>query len=156
MEQGRIRMIFMGIDPGKSGGIGMIVAGHGSGDVMPIVSDEIDATEVARILTDVSPDMVAIERAQAMPKQGVVGMFRYGVGFGKILGVLEALKVPHVIVRPQQWKKVVLEGTQKDKDAAISFVKKAYPMVDLTPGAKRKPHDGIADAVCLAEYARRL
>ena len=30
-----------------------------------------------------------------------------------------------------------------------------FPEMDLMPGKKRVPHDGLADAVLVAEYARR-
>jgi DNA polymerase III epsilon subunit-like protein len=27
-----------------------------------------------------------------------------------------------------------------------------FPLFDLSPGRKRKPHDGLADALCIALY----
>lgn len=72
-----------------------------------------------------------------------------------MIGIVEAAGIPYRLVTPQAWKKRVLAGTTKDKDAAISFVRRAYPTIDLTPGKKRTPHDGIADAVCLAEWGRQ-
>ncbi|MBK1691097.1 hypothetical protein [Ectothiorhodospira mobilis] len=150
-------MNIIGIDPGKSGGIASINAtGQASGDVMPIIGKEIDGHELARILTATAPDLVIIEKVGAMPKQGVTSTFTFGAGYGRLLGVCEALGIPYRLVTPQAWKKRVLAGTTKDKEAAIAFVKRAFPMVDLTPGKKRVPHDGIADAVCLAEYGRQL
>ncbi len=68
-----------------------------------------------------------------------------------------ALRIPHLAVTPQAWKKAVLAGTARDKAAAIAFATRRFPGVPLlaTPRS-RTPHDGVADAVCLAEYARRL
>jgi len=154
-------MNIIGIDPGKSGGIASINAtGQASGDVMPIIGKEIDGHELARILTATAPDLVIIEKVGAARvngrPQGGTSMFTFGTGYGRLLGVCEALGIPYRLVTPQAWKKRVLAGTAKDKGAAIAFVKRAFPMVDLTPGKKRVPHDGIADAVCLAEYGRQL
>lgn len=123
---------------------------------MPLSGKEIDAHLIAKELKGLAPSCVLIEKAQAMPGQGVTSMFNYGKGFGLILGVCEALGIPYRLITPQAWKKLVLAGTAKDKDAAINFVRRAYPGVDLTPGRKVKPHDGMADAVCIAEYGLRL
>lgn len=150
-------MIIIGIDPGKSGGIASInAAGQASGDVMPIIGKDIDGHALAGMLTAAAPDLVIIEKVGAMPKQGVTSTFTFGTGYGRLLGVCEALGIPYRLVTPQAWKKTVLAGTAKDKDAAIAFVRRAFPMIDLTPGRKRVPHDGIADAACLAEYGRQL
>lgn len=146
--------IYMGIDPGAAGGIAVIGPDCYYAEAMPYVAKEIDARRVSTLLRQYRPTMVCIEKAQAMPGQGVTSMFNYGKGFGKLLGVLESLGLPHKLVTPQAWKKAVLAGTAKDKDAAILYAMRAYPLIDLMPGKKRKPHDGIADAVCIADYAR--
>lgn len=149
-------MNIVGIDPGQSGGIALLNGTQAEGDVMPVIGKEIDGHEVARVLTAARPDLVVIEKVSAMPKQGVTSTFNFGAGYGRLLGVCDALGIPYRLVTPQTWKKRVLAGTAKDKDAAVAFVKRGFPMVELTPGKKRVPHDGIADAVCLAEYGRQL
>lgn len=149
--------MIIGIDPGKAGAIGYITPAGGADAVpMPVAGKEIDAQAISRLLFENQPSLVIIEKAQAMPGQGVTSMFNYGKGFGMILGVCEAMKIPYRLVTPQAWKKVILAGTAKDKDAAVNFVRRAYPSVNLTPGRKVKPHDGMADAVCIAEYGARL
>ncbi len=107
-------------------------------------------------MRELSPSVVFIEKVHAMPKQGVSSTFKFGMGYGLVIGVCEALGIPYRLVTPQAWKKVVLAGTAKDKDAAVSFVRRAYPGVDLIPGKKRVPHDGIADAMCIAEFGRQM
>lgn len=144
----------MGIDPGLRGGYACLGMGAVAGP-LPIQSDEIDIYRFSSIVSMHEPDLVVVEWAQAMPKQGVVSTFKYGKGFGKILGMLETLGIAHQLVRPRAWKSTVLAGTKKNKSAAINYVRCRYPKVNLMPGRCRKPHDGIADAVCLADYALR-
>jgi len=150
--------MIVGIDPGQTGGIAYIDAASGTSDAipMPLMGKEIDGHELANALRGRSIDTVILEKVHAMPKQGVSSTFKFGMGFGLVIGVCEALSIPYRLVTPQAWKKAVLAGTTKDKDAAVSFVRRAYPSIDLTPGRKRVPHDGMADAVCLAEYGRQL
>ena len=45
-----------------------------------------------------------IERVKAMPKQGITSAFQFGVGFGPVLGVLQALHLPTAFVTPAVWK----------------------------------------------------
>ncbi|MAX33684.1 MAG: Holliday junction endonuclease [Halomonadaceae bacterium] len=123
---------------------------------MPLTGKEIDGHELANSLRGRSINTVILEKVHAMPKQGVSSTFKFGMGFGLVIGVCEALGIPYRLVTPQAWKKVVLAGTAKDKDAAVTFVRRAYPSINLTPGRKRVPHDGIADAMCMAEYGRQL
>ena len=77
-------------------------------------------------------------------------------GYGILLGILGALKISTVRVTPQAWKKAILAGTKKDKDAAIEYVNMKYPDFELILPRCRKPHDGMADAICIAEYGRIL
>ena len=149
--------MIVGIDPGQTGGIaGIQPTGGCVARPMPVTGKDIDGHAIAAELRALAPEVVILEKVHAMPKQGVSSTFKFGMGFGLVIGVCEALGIPYRLVTPQSWKKVVLAGTAKDKDAAISFVRRAYPAVDLTPGRKRVPHDGMADAVCLAEYGRVL
>lgn len=96
---------------------------------------------------------VFVELVHAMPKQGVSSTFKFGLGFGGILGACGALGRRVELVTPQKWKKEVLANyEERDKAAAIDFVQKHFPTLDLTPGKTRTPQDGIADAACIAYY----
>lgn len=160
---------YLGVDPGQKGALAFFGERGNCEEFwcleMFLAGKEIDGGAIARMLRqntgsfyDDKPGitLAAVEWAQAMPKQGVTSCFNYGAGFGKVLGVLEALEIPYRLVRPRAWKEVILAGTAKDKEAAIAYVRRAYPWANLTPGKKRKPHDGMADALCLAEYAQRV
>ncbi|MDF3917497.1 hypothetical protein P3W43_01365 [Salinicola salarius] len=149
--------MIIGIDPGQKGGIAIMTEDRNAcGYVMPLAGKEIDGHELANYLRGLPDVLVIIEKVHSMPKQGVASTFKFGMGFGIVIGVCEALGLPYRLVTPQAWKKAVLSGTAKDKSAAINFVRRAYPGLDLSPGRLRAPHDGIADAVCLAEYGRQL
>lgn len=155
-------MISLGIDPGKSGAIAFIENGVVTSCYpLPYVGDELDILTVAReIITSVkrNPNIKAVlERVHAMPGQGVCSMFTFGQGYGEIRGMLKSLGIPIIEPTPQQWKKVVLAGMDWKGNKVISceYVMKKHPSVNLRPGKKRNPHDGMADAICLAEYGGR-
>ena len=152
-------MNIIAIDPGKNGGIASRSVGVYSAQKMPLAGKEIDLNAIAHIVKETHVDIIVVEKASAMSKggtpQGVVSMFTYGTGYGGLLGIAAALDIRIELVQPLAWKKVVLAGTPKDKDAAIAYCRRAFPQISLVPPKCRTPHDGMADALCILEYGVR-
>lgn len=155
----KTRALTIGIDPGLSGAIAML---DSQGDVcfvadLPVVRDNklawIDGGELQSMILNwrgARPCTAMIERVNAMPKQGVSSSFQFGVGFGSILSVLQAMAIPIEFVRPANWKKAM--NLSSDKKAALHKARLLYPDVDL----RLAKHDGRAEALLIARYARSL
>ena len=151
-------MIYIGIDPGKSGALA-IIKDDGKVSVYPF--DEIEYRdklgEVGYLLeyaTDVSA-VCALEKVGAMPTQGVSSTFNFGHNAGFIEGLLVANEIPYNLVTPQRWKKA-FSLLKRDKDASVAEARRLFPDVSLLPTERsRKDNDGMAEALLLAEYARR-
>lgn len=150
-------MLIIGIDPGKEGAL---VALHPNGNVDSVwkLQDGLDW-----ILNTRPKDChVFVEKAQAMTlsggrKGGAKSMFVYGTGFGEILGILRALMMRHTLIPPATWTKSMHLGTAAGhaKMRSLEAVKRLFPMEDLTFGKAIKPHEGIIDALLIAEFGRR-
>lgn len=95
-----------------------------------------------------------IERAQAMPKQGVTSMFNYGKGFGLWLGLLIGIGIPYTLVSPRRWKAVMLSDMGKDKGASLLRAKQLFPQC-ISQLQLVKDH-GKAEALLIAAYGQRL
>ena len=157
-------MAYIGIDPGFSGGIAAIENdGETHTAPMPVTGSgkdrAIDVETIHGWILDVGkPEIVVVEKVHAMPKQGVASTFSFGKGYGMVLGMLACAGIPHALVTPQAWKKAIMAGVgAKDKAAAIQWCGQFYPQANLLATTRsRVPHDGIADALCMAEYGRRL
>ena len=148
----------IGIDPGLSGGYAIRFADKPISTVaypMPLVGGEIDVSEIAEHFSTLDSVKVFIEKVHSMPKQGVSSTFKFGVGYGKLLGMCQVMGWSYELVTPQAWKKVVLAGTSKDKDAAIQVAHRLYPEIKLLLPKCRKAHDGMADALCVLEWGLR-
>ena len=145
-------MIYLGIDPGQKGGIawlGKKYHTYAMPDTTKAVLGLIQALSTGLVTTCI------IEHAQAMPKQGGVSMFNYGQHYGELIGIMTALGIKIIEVRAAVWKKAM--GLTKDKDASIALCERLFPSVDLLPSDRsRKPSDGMAEALLLAEYGRRM
>ena len=144
-------MIYIGIDPGKKGGIA-ILDENNSVCAYPFSEEILVDTALALKVSD-KPIIAAVEKVGAMPHQGVKSMFTFGQGFGFIQGVLSALKIPFQLVPPQKWKKEF--SLSSDKKQSVTVCKRLFPDLLLIPGGCRKENDGMAEAALIAEYAKR-
>ena len=141
---------YIGIDPGKSGALALITD-DGQCTVVPF--HESAYTEILRAASGPS-SVCCLEKVGAMPGQGVVSMFNFGHNLGYIEGLLQAFDIPYQLVPPQTWKKEFC--VTSDKNTSIEVCRKLFPHVCLLPTARsRKPSDGMAEAMLMAEYARR-
>ncbi len=141
---------FVGIDPGKSGALAVLYP-NGSVETQPF-----NAVNYVDVLSGLrgSDVICCVEKVSAMPGQGVVSMFNFGHNLGFIEGVLQANGIAYQLMPPQTWKKEF--SLSSDKAKSIEVCQKLFPKVSLlATDRSRKPSDGIAEAVLMAEYARR-
>jgi len=144
--------LICGIDPGAKGGIAFL------GLTMLITYPMGEAWELVNILELHAPAHVFVEKARPMPSQGVTSMFTFGRGYGEILGILIALKIPHTLVIPRTWQKVMHLGIGGDQPKVKSEIasRQTWPCHNWLGSPRcRKAHDGMIDAALIAEYGRR-
>ena len=147
--------VVLGIDPGLSGAIAaldqngepVIVAD------LPVIADRslkwIDGAALQSTILDALQGRQChafVERVSAMPKQGVSSSFQFGVGFGSILSLLQAMHISIELVTPVVWKKSY--GLSKDKNASLHKARLLYPTAEL----HLAKHDGRAESLLIARY----
>lgn len=163
----------IGIDPGFSGALAMtcgsvvvlaektpclkVAKSSGKG-----TRQELNLPAMARILRDclnyeprqrddfTTPvrTVAVVELAQAMPKQGVSSSSRFVGTFFAWVAMLVCLDIPHVIVPPQTWKKVM--GLTRDKDYSRQIAMRIFPA--FADQIQHKNDDGLAEAALMARY----
>ena len=155
---------FIGIDPGLHGGIAIIRPDLIETYPMPLLSSQkglnaYDHFWLKRFFELSTSDSYAIlEQQQAMPKQGVVSMLTIGYGFGTLKQGLVDFAIPHEIVRAQVWQKEFgISGRKGNTKAqALQICRDLFPNTNLLATERsKKPHEGIVDAILIAEYGRR-
>lgn len=157
-------MIYLGIDPGLDGGLSSVGNVTSTNGIPCIVRDkgkgskrEYNLAAMRELLKDYLrvglPLFCLIENVHAMPAQGVTSMFSMGFGLGAWHGLLTALEIPFETVTPQRWKKAMLDGTGKDKEASRLRALSLFPV--FSDKLKLKKDEGKAEALLIAEYARR-
>lgn len=171
---------YIGIDPGKKGAI---VKVYENGAVnawkVPLTKEgEVDLARLCDILGLITKDdsLIGLENPHAIYGTSKGTMFTMGRVIGNIEAALTCNGANFCYVKPKEWQKIIWidkDIVKKDKGSAkkkvrdtkatsLNAVKRLFPGVELrfdcteTPNNRRtKPHDGIVDALLIAEYVRR-
>lgn len=160
-----MRNLIIGIDPGLKGGFAQFCPGNQpftdllwAGN-LPVrdcpgggVKKELDLAAFSftmGIATLEHTPIAVIEAVHAMPAQGVVSTFNFGRGYGELLGILAALKIPTFKVVPAVWKAAY--GLSYDKKLSIKKAKELFPEFE-----SMFVNDGIAEAAIIAHFGQRF
>lgn len=151
---------FMGIDPGINGSIAVIentgmIEYHVPTPIIKLLKNDYDISEMHNELQSIKArfeiEICILEKAQAMPGQGVTGMFNYGKGFGIWLALLTANYIPFMCVHPRVWANLLLKGTGLEgKERNYARAIQLFPQ--WKPELKKERT--YADSLLLAEYGR--
>jgi hypothetical protein len=138
----------LGVDPGITGGLAFLfpTGALEVGDI-PVVAGEVDVDTLVRQVCAFSPAFAVIERANAMPKQGVSSTFKYGVAYGALRTVVALCNIPYRLVTPGKWKNHFGLDSDKEKSRALA--------IQFWPGCgffSRKKDHGRAEAALIARY----
>lgn len=158
-------MWFGGIDVGFGGGLAALDPSRGLAEVIPMPTLRVTSRksknqtvlDLDKILDWVCSrawGSVAVEKSQSMPGQGIVSTGRYMEGFGQLQGLLFAGGASYFLAPPKEWQRRVLGASSSDKSVAIAHCQNKWPGASLLKTTRsRKPSDGMADALCIAEFA---
>ena len=161
---------YIGIDPGLSGGIALMINGKLWKTLpMPVIQFDrrktVDIVMLSMVLKDASTmnTTVVIEAAQKF-SAGTNALTSTWFGYGRITAMLELMEIRHhIISSPKTWQKEfwarpkLPKGTKFDtKEASINACRRLWPSHDFTPTERSvKSSDGLTDAALIAEYGRR-
>ena len=153
MKPYRSNKKYIGIDPGKSGGI-MVIDELGEATAYKCPEKVLDMSVLFKlIIGDTAPDDVELlmERVWARPGNAVRAAFTYGVNYGQWLGIAASHEIKMYTVLPNNWIKWV--GCPKALPVADrkrwlkAKAKKLYPELNRVTLA-------TADAILITHYAK--
>lgn len=138
---------FLGIDPGKNGGIALVDWDGSCLEILPMPETERETADIfSRAKAEVR--FALIERLQPMPgvMRGVTGAFKIGQSYGFLRGLLIACGIPFGEVTPQKWQKALGCLTRGDKAVSRARAQQLYPGIRVT--------NKTADALLIARYCQ--
>ena len=96
---------YIGIDPGKSGGITVIDGQDGTMETVKCPERTIDMAIMFHSFVGDEPNKVKLlmEKVWARPNNAVRSAFTYGVNYGQWLGIAAAAEIPMYTVIPSKW-----------------------------------------------------
>lgn len=169
---------YLGIDPGKTSGA-VVLLGKGrivAFQVTPKIGDQVDLRETAKFFRKVRRFMkkghevhAVMEKLHGLPNQKLSVIWELARHCGILEGLLGDKEIPYSMVIPRTWQKEMFKGTKMlkkkekglwkndTKGTARIVAQKLFPNQNLLATKRSKvPHDGIVDALLIAEYGRRL
>jgi hypothetical protein len=166
---GDVVHLYVGVDPGWSGGIAVI---DGQGKLLqatPSPDNFQDFYEMVRQIRwlkkfTYTPIKTALEKVHSMPQQGAPSTFKFGQSYGAWQMVLAVMAVEHddgwsrEDVTPQAWQKAIKfpqkKRTPNDrKKDLLEFARNLYPKFDWP--TTQKDRFAICDAILIATYLYR-
>jgi Holliday junction resolvasome RuvABC endonuclease subunit len=141
-------MLYIGIDPGKNGGIAVLKDGMAHTLSRLGRFDDYQISEWLYELSDEErPNLCIIEKVHSSPQMGVVSAFSFGVEYGRMKALCHYGMSLFCEVSPQRWQKSMGCMTKGDKNVTKDLAQELFPDVHVT--------HANADALLIAEYCRR-
>lgn len=142
--------IYIGVDPGKNGGLSVLGYAHPLTYPMPdtirglwdLIHEISHSASIESL-----PIKAYLESVSASPQMGVVSSFTFGNGFGHLEMALTAAGIPFERCRPQVWQREMSCLSKGDKTVTKRRAQELFPTLTIT--------HAIADALLIAEYGRR-
>ena len=162
---------YIGIDIGKQGAY--YILGEDGSEIdrgpIPMIKKEIDwhAWNVLMEPYDMFNGMVVFEKIGVIFGSSKKTAFSMGYQAGAIEMCCIANNLIYTMVPPKKWQAAMFEGQTKiyktgsktkidTKAMALVAAKRLFPKTNLLMTDKSSvPHDGLVDALLMAEYARR-
>jgi crossover junction endodeoxyribonuclease RuvC len=155
-------MKILGIDPGVRGGLSVVEVTDGVAPMLvecvdiPVIGsgakERVDVAGIRNFIEAHQPARALIERAGAMPKQGIASTFKYGRATGAIEAAITLCSIPVEIIEASAWKRFWhLPG--KDKESGRQKALQLFPGA-LAALARKRDH-GRAEATLIALYGAK-
>ena len=146
-------MRFIGIDPGKNGGIAVL-----DGDLTVISLFKMPETpqDLLNTLSSFRGDSVCVlERVGGMPGNGGSAMFNFGKEYGHLEMALLACGIPTETVTPNKWEKFFQLGTSGKYSKTEWKNRLKTKAQQLFPSIGNKITLATCDALLIAYYATK-
>jgi len=165
-------MPVLGIDPGRQGSMVLLdTQGVIEQHVMPTIGKVLDERAISEIIRKMYAKHIGLhvylEEVHAIFGSSAKATFSFGDTCGFLRGVVTAFGIPYSKVQPKTWQAKMFEGIPKQwkvgkvkrvdtKRMALLASKRLFPdFNNLATERCTKPHDGLIDALLIAEFGRR-
>jgi len=149
-------MFYIGIDPGKTGGIAWILSGEEKAYGFSKL-EGMTEHDTWQLLAKLEPGVCVMEKVHAGPSMGSSAAFKFGKSFGALHMAVICAGLQVEMVSPQKWQKefgLLVKGrgfgqgdTEKKNRNKVK-AQELFPAIKIT--------HAIADALLIAMYCKRM
>ena len=166
-------MTIAAIDPGSTGAI-VILSEPIQIYVPPTIGKKMDWAGYARLFDKLEDCFVGLEEVHSIFGASAKSNFTFGGMFYSAMCLLHSKGIRHEMIPPKKWQSEIWSATDRvykagkvnktvdTKATSLLAAKRLYPTLDFLygdneqgNGRRTKPHDGIVDALLIAEFCRR-
>ena len=146
---------YIGIDPGKSGGIAVITDDNVEVKKCPDSVQDM-AFLFALILQETPPlhVLVMIEKVWARPHDGRASVFTFAGNYGQWQGIIASHDITPHYVTPQVWMRAVGCPKKLKKQVRKNYLKALAK--EKFPDLSKKLTLATSDAMLIADYAKNI
>jgi hypothetical protein len=164
-------MNYIGLDPGSMGG-GVVINDISVIHQFVIKIDKERNFKINEFIKDLSiiskkNSIIILEDVHSIFGMSAKSNFNFGKICGQIEGIITTLGYKYIKVQPKIWQKEILGDMEKikkkdsnandTKQMALIKSKELFPdFNNLATPRCSKPHDGLIDALLIAEWGRRI
>lgn len=137
----------VGVDPGKSGAIAIV---DRKGVFVEAIKLSVTPIELSQFVDTLRycDAFAVVEKVHSSPQMGVKSSFSFGQYYERPRQTLVCYGIPFEEVRPQKWQREMGCLSKGNKNVTKARAQELFPSVKVC--------HWIADALLLAEYARRV
>ena len=150
-------MYYLGIDPGSASGAYAILDSEGSIVKVELFKGWKDSQNNILQVALLPAKLIAVlEQVSGRPGERPKAVCSFCGNYMGWQSYLETSDISYTLCTPQRWQKAILGSVPKgeSKKYAVAHVSRKYGADILIPPRCRTPHEGIADAICIAEFCR--
>ena len=142
------KFLYLGIDPGIHGCISFIDKYNPETPISFKMKD-LTTKDISDILKEYSSRTAyaVLEKVNAMPKQGVVSVWKFSGSYHTLLMGLYCHDYSFDLIRPVEWQKDMGCLTGGDKNVSKARAQQLFPGIKIT-------HD-TADSLVIASYCKK-
>jgi hypothetical protein len=178
-----IPTVYIGIDPGKNGGMAAIRPG-GMVNYIPMPDNEsaiLHWLSMIKPIPRMTQFVAVLESVSASRGMGVVSAFTFGKGFGRLQMALTALNIPFECIRPHTWQQALgveerVKGVKKKvknkktgewsekriggesntvwKDRLAALAQELYPELSVWKSKRKADRMCVADALLIMHFCK--
>lgn len=155
------REFYVGIDPGKQGGIATIDSEGKIFHYWEMPDSDYDLLKLFNTLS-LQTKFCYLEQVATRPGEGHVGAFTFGEGYGKLQIALAANDLSYEKIPPREWMKVLrirakakTESRPQFKERLRQHCQQLFPKLEVWSGTL-KVQRAVCDALLIAEACRRV